>query len=63
MTSNMFGGDQVKPFTPRTPSLSIMVLVQVGVSNNDPKHTSKVVKKWLNQAQIEVLEQSSQDLT
>ena len=39
----------MRPFTPRTPSLSIMMVVQSGVSNNDPKHTSKVVKEWLNQ--------------
>ena len=33
----------------------------VGCFNrNDPKHTSKVVKEWLKQARVEVLEWLSQ---
>lgn len=32
----------------------------VSQEDNDPKHTSKVVKEWLNQARIRVLEWPSQ---
>ena len=98
MTRDMFGGDKVRPLTPRTPYLpsSVVVVLCSGpvllpvngimkkedylqilqenlkssarrlglghswVFQQDPKHTSKVVKQWLNRARIKVLEWPSQ---
>ena len=74
MSNNMFGGEIMRPLSSGTPDLlrffrknskSSVSRLGRGCSwvfqqDNDPKHTSKVVKKWLKHARVEILEWFSQ---